>query len=128
VSPVEVHLGELAARALAAADSTDAERLSVLLPQAVRFYLDERDGGQPSWRYPSFLDGGAAAAPGGCEVSLDEELWQQLRAEADRQAAPAEDLLQHAAFYYGAARDDGRLTERIAAELQREEEPDRPQG
>ena len=118
----------MAAKALAAADSPDAERLSTLLPQAVRFYLGERDGGQPSWRYPSFLDGGAAPTAGDCTVNLDEELWQQLRAEAERQEASPEDLLQHAAFYYGAARDDGSLTERIARGLQREEESERAQG
>jgi hypothetical protein len=61
-------------------------------------------------------------------VDLDADLWQQLRAEAERQEASAEDLLQHAAFYYGAARDDGRLTERIASGLQREEESERAQG
>lgn len=114
----------MAAKALGVDDS-DAGRLSDLLAQAVRFYLGDRDAGQSSWSYPSFLDGGAGAGVGGTTVSLDEELWQQLRAEADRQEAAVEDLLQHAAFYYGAARDDGRLTERIAGELQREEEADR---
>jgi len=127
VSPVEVHIGELAAKALAAAGTPDAERLSILLPQAVRFYLDERDSGQPGWRYPSFLEGGAGAS-GERGVRLDEDLWQQLRAEAERQAVSPEDLLQHAAFYYGAARDDGRLTERIAGELRREEEAGRASG
>jgi hypothetical protein len=87
----------MAAKALAAADSSDAERLSVLLPQAVRFYLGERDSGQPSWRYPSFLDSGTAPAAGDCTVNLDEELWQLLRAEAERQETSPEDLLQHAA-------------------------------
>jgi hypothetical protein len=118
----------MAAKAVAAADSPDAERLSILLPQAVRFYLGEREGGHPSWRYPSFLDGGAAATAGSCTVNLDEELWQQLRAEAERQEASPEGLLQHAALYYGAARDDGRLTERIASGLRREEESERAQG
>jgi len=117
----------MAARALAADGSPDAERLATLLPQAVRFYLDEREGGQPGWRYPSFLEGRDGAGEGR-GVSLDEELWQQLRAEAERQEASPEDLLEHAAFYYGAARDDGRLTERIAGELRREEEADRASG
>jgi hypothetical protein len=126
VSNIEVHLGETAAKAMAATGSPDPERLSILLPQAIRFYLGERDCGQPSWSYPSFLEGGDGAAVGGLMVSLDEELWQQLRAEAERQEASAESLLQHAAFYYGAARDDGRLTERIVGGLRREEEADRP--
>lgn len=119
-----MHLGELAAKALSAAPLPEAERLSALLSQAVRFYLNERDGGQPGWRYPSFLEGSDGAA-GGRDATLDEELWQQLQAEAERQEVSAEDLLQHAAFYYGAARDDGRLTERIAGGLRREEEAGR---
>jgi hypothetical protein len=114
---------DLAARTLAASGDPDPDRLSQLLPRAVRFYLDERDGARPGWRYPAFLvEAGGDGEAGGQEVSLDDELWQELRAEAGRQQVSAEDLLQHAAFYYGAARDDGRLTERIAAELRREEE------
>jgi hypothetical protein len=121
VSPVQVKLGALAAHSLAASDDPDPERLTLLLPRAIRFYFEEREGGQPGWRYPSFLDDGAAAN-GGRAVSLPEDLWQQLQAEAERQGVDPEDLLQHAAFYYGAARDEGRLTRRIAEELSQEEE------
>jgi hypothetical protein len=123
VPAVQVKLGTLAAHSLAASGDPDPERLTLLLPRAIRFYLADRDGGQPGWRYPSFLDAGGGAVDGtGSEVSLPEDLWQQLRAEAERQEVATEDLLQHAAFYYGAARDEGRLTARIAAELQQEEE------
>jgi hypothetical protein len=114
-------LGPLAAHSLAASADPDPERLSQLLPRAVRFYLEDRDGGEPGWRYPTFLDGGRVDGDG-CELSLPDELWEQLQAEAERQKVEAGDLLQHAAFYYGAARDEGRLTARIAAELGREEE------
>jgi hypothetical protein len=121
VSTVPVKIGALAAHSLAASEDPDPERLSLLLPRAVRFYLEERDREQSNWRYPPFLDGTQIDGEGR-EVSLPDELWQQLQAEAERQEVPPEDLLQHAAFYYGAARDDGRLTARIAEELQREEE------
>jgi hypothetical protein len=107
--------------ALAATADPSPERLSLLLPRAVRFYLEERDSGRSGWTYPAFLDGSDGSA-GGREVELPEELLEELRAEAERQEASPQDLLQHAVFYYGAARDDGRLTERIAAELRREEE------
>lgn len=110
--------------ALAASEDPDSGRLELLLPRAVRFYLEERDGGDPGWRYPSFLDG-ADGAKDGREVSLPAELWQQLGAEAERMEVAPEALLQHAAFYYGAARDEGRLTVRIAEELRREEEAGR---
>jgi hypothetical protein len=121
LSPVEVQLGSLAAHSLAASDDPDPERLALLLPRAVRFYFEERGGERPGWGYPSFLDDGGAADRGH-PVSLPDDLWQRLQAEAGRQGVGAEDLLQHAAFYYGAARDEGRLTQRIAEELQREEE------
>ena len=117
---VQVKLGILAAHSLSAAADSSSERLALLLPRAVRFYLDERDGAAPGWSYPSFLAGGNGAEEPR-EVELDNELWQQLRAEAERQEVAPEDLLQHAAFYYGAARDEGRLTERIVAELREEE-------
>jgi len=124
VSTVQVKLGPLAAHSLAASADPDPERLAQLAPRAVRFYFEERDGGdgeQPGWRYPSFLDRPPVDGDG-WEVSFPDELWQQLQAEAERQEVSPEDLLQHAAFYYGAARDDGRLTQRIAEELGREEE------
>jgi hypothetical protein len=116
-----VKIGPLAVRSLAASPDPEPERLELLLPRAVRFYFEERNSERPGWRYPSFLDGGDGAEDGR-EVSLAEDLWGQLRAEAERQEVSPEDLLQHAAFYYGAARDEGRLTQRIAEELSREEE------
>ncbi|HWC47886.1 MAG TPA: hypothetical protein VG448_03285 [Solirubrobacterales bacterium] len=95
-----------------------------MAPRALRFYFEERDDGdgvQPGWRYPAFLDRPPVDGDGR-EVSIPDQLWQELQAEAERQEVSPEDLLQHAAFYYGAARDDGRLTQRIAEELSREEE------
>lgn len=121
MSTVSVKIGALAAHSLAASEDLDLERLSLLLPRAVRFYFEERDEGRDDWGYPRFLDGTEIDGDGR-EVSLPDELWQQLQTEAERQEVRPEDLLQHAAFYYGAARDDGRLTARIAEELQREEE------
>jgi hypothetical protein len=121
VAAVQVNLGALAAHSLAASADPDPERLSLLLPRAIRFYFEERDGEQPGWRYPSLLDCGNGAKDGR-QVSLPDDLWQQLQAEAERQEVSPEELLQHAAFYYGAARDEGRLTQRIAEELRREEE------
>lgn len=123
MSAVQVKLGPLAAHSLAASGEPDPERLSQLAPRAVRFYLGDGNNGneQAGWRYPSFLDRPQVDGDGR-DVSLPDDLWQELRAEAERQEVSPEDLLQHAAFYYGAARDDGRLTQRIAEELSREEE------
>jgi hypothetical protein len=123
MSGVQSTLGEMAARALAASSDPNPDRLSSLLSRAVRFYLDERGDDDPGWRYPAFLADSNGGERGGHDVRVAEELWQALQAEAERQEVAVEDLLGHAAFYYAAARDSGRLTERIAAELQREEEP-----
>ena len=121
MSTVQLKLGALAVRALSAAGEASPGRLSLLLSRAASFYLAERDDGRPGWAYPSFLAGEDGAGERR-DVDLDEELWQQLCAEAERQQVAPEDLLQHAALYYGAVRDEGRLTERIAEELRREEE------
>jgi hypothetical protein len=121
VSTVQVKLGALAVHSLTASDDSDPERLSLLAPRAIRFYFKERDEDRPGWRYPSFLDGTRMDGEGR-EVALPDDLWQQLQTEAEQQEVTPEDLLQHAAFYYGAARDEGRLTQRIAEELSREEE------
>lgn len=121
MSSVQVKLGALAAQSLTASPDPDPERLSLVLPRAVRFYLAQRGGDHPGWRYPSFL-GGGGAGDDGREVALPDDLWEQLQAEAERQEVSPGDLLQHAAFYYGAARDEGRLTQQIAEELSREEE------
>lgn len=121
MSTVPVKIGALAAHSLAASENPDPERLSLLLPRAVRFYFEERDEGRPGWRYPAFLDGTEVDGDGR-EVALPGDLWQQVQAEAERQEVRPGDLLQHAAFYYGAARDEGRLTQRIAEELRREED------
>jgi hypothetical protein len=121
VSSVQVKLGSLAAHSLAASKDPDPERLALLLPRAIRFYFEERERDRSDWRYPPFLDGTRLDGDAR-EVGLPDDLWQEVQAEADRQEVPPQDLVQHAVFYYGAARDEGRLTQRIAEELQREEE------
>jgi hypothetical protein len=122
VPAVEVAIGDLAAKALAANSDPADRRLSLLLPRAVRFYLNEKSGEGAGWRYPSFLPEDGVVKE--VTVPLEEGLWGELQAEAERQAVGAEALLQHAAFYYIAARDDGRLTEWILGELVKEESPE----
>lgn len=111
----------MAVRALAAADDPSPGRLAELLPRAVRFYLDERDAGRDGWLYPSFLAPRDESIEAHA-LELDADLWEKLEAEAGRQRAEPGRLLQHVAFYYAAARDEGRMTERIARELSREME------
>jgi hypothetical protein len=46
-------------------------------------------------------------------VQLSEFAWSALVAEAKRQQVPVEDLLAHAAMYYLADLDSGRMAARV---------------
>jgi len=118
---IPVKLGKMAAEALAASSEPDSSRLNLLVPRAVSFYLSEREEGRSEWSYPSFM-ASHNGFEGAYELAMEEELWSELQAEAASQGVDPQRLLQHAVFYYGAARDEGRLTERIAADLRREAE------
>ncbi|MGN6556793.1 MAG: hypothetical protein ACTHLH_02130 [Solirubrobacterales bacterium] len=109
----------MAAKTLAAAPDPEPSRLNLLVPRAVRFYLSERGSDHIGWKYPSFLPRNTRP-DSAYELALDRGLWDELETEAESQGVAAADLLQHAAFYYSAARDEGRLTQRIAEELSRE--------
>ncbi|MGN6586617.1 MAG: hypothetical protein ACTHKT_03980 [Solirubrobacterales bacterium] len=112
----------MAAEALAASGDPDPSRLGLLAPRAVSFYLAEREEGRTEWSYPSFVIASHNGFEAAYELAMEEELWAEFQAEAERQDVDPQRLLHHAAFYYAAARDEGRLTERIAAELRRETE------
>ncbi len=51
------------------------------------------------------------------ELSVDEGLWDSLEQEAARQGVPAPRLAEHAALYFAADRDAGRVTQRILEDL-----------
>jgi hypothetical protein len=111
---VVVPLGQLAAKALSAGQPRP-DRLESLLQQTVRFYLGPGRG-DAGWAYPKFLEleDDAAAT---LDIQLEPAAWQELSAEAERQGVAPSALLQHAALYFAAARDAGRLTTRILAQI-----------
>jgi hypothetical protein len=120
---IEIRLNEMTARALVSGRDPEPERLQRILPQAVRYYLDERASGNSGWRYPGFL--GVGEDSGRIwEVPLDSTLWDSLSGEAERQGVHPSQLLRHAAFYFAAARDAGRLTDLIVQSLRAEEQGD----
>jgi hypothetical protein len=51
------------------------------------------------------------------ELEIDDSLWGQMEREAERQHVTVTQLLEHAALYYAAELDAGRLTERILDQL-----------
>jgi hypothetical protein len=122
-STLAVTLGQFAARALSASGEPDHARLERTLAQAIRYYLIDADARPPGWAYPTFLpaDTGAGAAGPGFEVPLERGAWDALCPEAERQGVEPGALLQHAALYFAAARDAGRLTGELLEALEKDE-------
>jgi hypothetical protein len=90
----------------------------VALEGALRCYLGDRGSERPAWAYPAFLRGSETKKDAPVELELDRELWSEFEEEADRQGVSVEQLAEHAAFYFAAELDAGRLTQRILDELE----------
>jgi hypothetical protein len=88
---------------------------------ALRYYLGDRGSGRPAWPYPAFLRGSETKAEAAVELDLDRELWSQFEEEADHQGVSVEQLAEHAAFYFAAELDAGRVTQRILDEFEQGE-------
>jgi hypothetical protein len=113
---VTVGVSAFALEALAGDDQGGVERLPVTMVRAIRCYLNDHDSGRAGWPYPDFLrkrKGGGVAL----ELSVDEDLWRAFEAEAVRQGVSTQQLAGHAAFYFAAEVDAGRVTERILEDL-----------
>jgi hypothetical protein len=117
---VTVRIGELAADALSGEHGRTSRYLRLQLVRAIRLYLHDRGTrGGPGWSYPAFLPQEEGALE--LELNVDEDLWTAFEEEARRQGASASCLVEHAALYYAAELDAGRITERILDELERED-------
>ncbi len=114
-----VRIGRFACEAIAAEEERAIdERIPLRAVQAIRCYLNDRDLGRPGWRYPALLreDWGRGEKVE-LELKVDRELWRLLEEEAERQEVSAEQLVEHAAFYFAAELNAGRVTRRILDEL-----------
>jgi hypothetical protein len=88
--------------------------------RVIRFYLREKSGENIGWAYPDLLRRGRPVEEVEVALEIDESLWAQMESEAERQGVTVTRLLEHAALYYAAELDAGRLTERILDELDEE--------
>jgi hypothetical protein len=119
VTTVRVRLGAFAGGMLAWKHerepglSSRAEPSSDDVLKVIRFYLKEKDRGGPGWSYPDLLREGSPEEEVEVELEIEDALWRAVRAEAARQHVSVTQLLEHAALYYAAELDAGRLTERI---------------
>lgn len=123
VTTVRIRLGAFAGGMLAwkhqrdAAGSGDGNQPnSDDVLRVIRFYLKEKGRGGTGWSYPDLLREGRPEEEIEVELEIEDALWREMRAEASRQRVSVTQLLEHAALYYAAELDAGRLTERILDE------------
>jgi hypothetical protein len=114
---VTVRLSRLAFEALAGEGHEGSARAPARTESAIRIYLGDRDSGQPAWPYPGFLRASETQEDVSLELAVDPDLWLQFEAEAERQGVSVQQLLEHAAFYFAAEFDAGRITQRILDDL-----------
>lgn len=110
-----VVLSELAYTALRG--DGEAADPSLRMENALFCYLGDSDSGRPAWSYPGFLRGSETREDVRIEVEVDASLWSRFEEEAVRQGVSVEQLAEHAAFYFEAEIDAGRVTQRILDEL-----------
>jgi hypothetical protein len=115
---ISLALSELAVEALTekGSEATGGTRLEV----ALRYYLSDKGTERAAWPYPGFLRGSETEEQVRVEVEVDASLWREFGEEAAAQGVTVEQLAEHAAFYFAAEVDAGRVTRRILADLERE--------
>lgn len=122
VTTVRIKLGAFAGGMLAWKQQRDPASGDGSLPSSddvlrvIRFYLKEKGTGGTGWSYPGLLREGRPEEELELELEIEDALWREVRMEASRQRVSVTQLLEHAALYYAAELDAGRLTERILDE------------
>lgn len=115
---VTVDLSHLAFEALMGDEVGSELRAPVRMESALRCYLGDRGEDRAAWPYPGFLRGSEAKRDVQVEFDLDEDLWHGFEEEASAQGVSVGQLAEHAAFYFAAELNAGRLTERILEDLE----------
>lgn len=123
-SVVTVRMSELAFEALAGEEQNGSTRAPGRTETAIRVYLADKGAGQAAWPYPGFLRQSETREDVALELQVDPDLWLQFEAEAGKQSVSAQQLLEHAAFYFAAELEAGRITQRILDDFENESESD----
>lgn len=114
---VAVGLSQLAFDALLAADAGPMVKAPPRMKIAVRCYLGDKGAGLPAWAYPDFLRGSEGKADVEVSFDVEEDLWREFETEAGAQGVSVDQLAEHAAFYFAAEANAGKLTQRILEDL-----------
>ncbi len=118
---VSVRLSRLAFEALAGEKRDGELRVPGTTGSAIRLYLSDKGAGRPAWPYPGFLRQSQTREEVDLELEIDPDVWLQFEAEAEKQSVSAQQLLEHAAFYFAAELNAGRITQRILDDLDADE-------
>lgn len=119
---VDVRLGSFARKALVREENgghnVGGEAVSAAAVRAIRCYLEDKGTGGPGWRYPGFRRGDLEKdGKPPLHLSIDDRLWKALEAEAESQGVSSQQMIEHAALYFAAEVDAGRMTQRILDDL-----------
>lgn len=113
---VTIELDEFVVDALAGEGRSTAQA-PIMVVQAIRCYLKDRDLSRAGWLYPSFLRDRSAARGVELELAVEDDLWRLLEDEAEAQGLSVRQMTEHAALYYMAEVDAGGITRRILDDL-----------
>lgn len=123
---VTLRLSRLAFESLGGEGKESPVRAPARTQSAIRLYLSDRGTERPAWPYPGFLRQSETQEDVELEVEVDPDVWLQFEAEAEKQTVTAQQLLEHAAFYFAAELNAGRITQRILDDLDAEEKKGGP--
>jgi hypothetical protein len=112
---VNIELSRLAFEGLTSGGPEAAGPLR--MEDALRCYVGDRGTDRPAWPYPGFLRSAERRGEVELELEVAEDLWRAFSEEAERQDVTVGQLAEHAAFYFAAEVDAGRVTERILEDL-----------
>lgn len=112
---VTVVISQLAFEALMGKE--DGTETQVRMESALRCYLGDQHTDRPAWPYPGFLRGSETQRDVRVDFEVEKGLWGAFGEEATAQGVSVEQLAEHAAFYFAAELNAGRLTERILEDL-----------
>jgi len=122
---VRIGLSEFALVALRGEERVASSvQASARMARAVRYYLRAKDRERPGWRYPSFLrerEEGEGSVE--LELRVDDDVWRSFEAEAKKQGVSTTRLVEHAALYFVADLNAGRIEARILEEGETGEAP-----
>ena len=95
-----LHLDEFGRRALAEHVRLRECSAASVLTAAAQHYLADREAARTSWRMPRFRRLDDRRRGSRVDVSLADQVWRALEAEAGRQGVSTSELGEHAALYF----------------------------